>query len=46
MVRNELIREEIMTMVSSIMPFDLVEKEHIDFVKNWIASGVEIFPHS
>jgi 8-oxo-dGTP pyrophosphatase MutT (NUDIX family) len=25
------------------MPFDFIEKEHIDFVQNWIASGAEIF---
>lgn len=37
------VREEIVKMVSSIMPFDFLEKEHIDFVKNWIASGAEIF---
>lgn len=38
-----LIREEIIAIVSSIMPFDSVEKEHIEFAKKWIASGVEIF---
>jgi 8-oxo-dGTP diphosphatase len=43
MASAQLIREEIITIVSSILPFDSVEKEHIDFAKNWIASGVEIF---
>ncbi len=32
-----------MQIVSSIAPFDLIEKEQIDFVKNWILSGAEIF---
>ena len=40
---SDLIREEIMQIVSSIAPFDLIEKEQIDFVKNWILSGAEIF---
>jgi 8-oxo-dGTP pyrophosphatase MutT (NUDIX family) len=42
-VSNELIRDEILNIVSSITPFDLTENDHIDFVKNWIASGAEIF---
>lgn len=37
------IREEIIKVVSSIEPFDLIEQEQIHFVKNWILSGAEIF---
>jgi len=43
MVFGKSLRDEIMTMISSIVPFDSIEKEHISFVKNWIASGAEIF---
>lgn len=43
MMATELIRKEIITTISSILPFDHVEREHLDFVKNWIASGTEIF---
>lgn len=39
----ESIRDAILRTVSSIIPFDSVEKEYVDFVKNWIASGAEIF---
>lgn len=42
-VRAEIIRREIAELISSIIPFYQQEKEHIDFVRNWIASGVEIF---
>lgn len=38
-----MIREEIQTVIASIIPFDNAEKEHLSFVKNWIASGAEIF---
>lgn len=37
------IRQEIITAISSIIPFDVLEQEHLDFVKDWIASGAEIF---
>jgi 8-oxo-dGTP diphosphatase len=37
------IREEIITAISSIISFDTVEKEHLDFAKDWITSGAEIF---
>ncbi len=40
---QECIRSIIYRMVSSIVPFDRLEEEHIDFVKNWISSGAEIF---
>lgn len=43
MSSTQSIREEIKAMISSILPFDSVEKEHIDFVKEWMASDVEIF---
>ena len=39
----ELIRKEIFELISSIIPYDRQEKEHIDFVQKWIASGAEIF---
>jgi hypothetical protein len=42
-VKAEIIRREIAELISSIIPFDQQEKEHIDFVRNWIASGVENF---
>jgi 8-oxo-dGTP diphosphatase len=38
-----VIREEILTTIASIIPFDNAEKEHLNFVKDWIASGAEIF---
>lgn len=40
---TSLIREEIITASASIIPFDSVEREHLHFVKDWIASGTEIF---
>lgn len=40
---DQSIRHAIKQLISSIMPFDSVEEEHRDFVKNWIASGAEIF---
>lgn len=40
---TSVIREEILTTVASIIPFDNAEREHLDFVKDWIASGAEIF---
>lgn len=43
LVSNGVIRQEILTEVTSILPVDLLEKEHLEFVKAWIASGVEIF---
>lgn len=43
MVETELIRNEIMEIVSSITPFDQEEQEHLNFVRTWIASGAEIF---
>lgn len=40
---TSVIREEILATVASIIPFDVTEREHLDFVKDWIASGAEIF---
>lgn len=40
---TSVIREEILTTIASIVPFDYAEREHLNFVKNWIASGAEIF---
>src|SRR5262245_14182288 len=40
---TSVIRKEIITTISSIIPFDAIEREHLDFVKDWIASGAEIF---
>jgi len=37
------IRFEIHQMISSISPLDDIEKEHINFVIDWIKSGSEIF---
>lgn len=37
------IRKEIIEEISSIIPFDTTEKEHLDYVNTWIASGAEIF---
>ena len=36
-------RSTISQIISSISPWDREEKEHIDFVQRWIASGAEIF---
>jgi SAM-dependent methyltransferase len=41
--QNERIRSAIVDVVSAIVPFDRLEEEHVDFVKNWIASGAELF---
>lgn len=43
MTSKESIRKEILKTISSIFPFDDIEKEHLDYVKNWIESGTEIF---
>lgn len=40
---TSVIRKEILTTVTSIIPFDNVEREQLHFVKNWIASDAEIF---
>jgi 8-oxo-dGTP diphosphatase len=40
---SEFIREEILKTISCVAPLDAIEKEHTSFVKNWIASGAEIF---
>lgn len=37
------IRNEINEIVTSIKPGDCLEKDHVDFVKAWIASGAEMF---
>ncbi len=43
MTSTEIIKKEILQDLSSILPVDSLEKEHLDFVKAWIASGAEIF---
>ncbi len=42
-MNNTDIRSEIQQIVSSIIPLDEVEQEHIRFVIDWINSGCEIF---
>lgn len=42
-MKSASIRNTIFDMVSRIDPFDALEKEHKDFVLEWIASGVELF---
>lgn len=37
------IRDRIWDAVSAIRPLDDTERQHIDFVLNWIQSGIEIF---
>lgn len=37
------IRDGIRNSVSAVRPLDDIERQHIDFVLNWIQSGVEIF---
>lgn len=37
------IRDRIWNAISAIRPLDDTERQHIDFVLNWIQSGVEIF---
>jgi 8-oxo-dGTP diphosphatase len=39
----ETIRTEIKRLISSIAPFDIEEREHLDFVQTWIASGAQMF---
>jgi len=36
-------RATIHQIVSSLIPFDHLEEEHLNFTKQWIASGAEIF---
>lgn len=43
MQTTALIRSEILSIVSSISPFDREEIEHISHVQKWISSGAEIF---
>ena len=43
MTSAESIKKEILAEVASILPVDPLEKEHLDFVKAWIASGAEIY---
>jgi 8-oxo-dGTP pyrophosphatase MutT (NUDIX family) len=43
MIHTNFIREKIYETVSSIIPLDDLENEHLCFVKNWIQSGCEIF---
>lgn len=38
-----IIRFKIQKLVASINPIDALEKEHIDFVCRWIASGAELY---
>lgn len=38
-----LIRKEILADLATILPVDLLEKEHLNFVKAWITSEAEIF---
>ena len=38
---SETIKNEIVAEIASILPADPLEKEHIDFVNRWIASGAE-----
>jgi len=37
------IRTEIERIIRSVIPVDFEEKEHIDFILRWLASGAEIF---
>jgi len=37
-----IIRSNIQQLVSSIIPFDHMEQNHLDFVLNWIDSGCEL----
>ncbi len=43
MIENEHIRHEILSVVSSVIPHDQMEQQHLHFVKTWITSGAEIF---
>ncbi len=38
---TSVIREKILTTAASIIRFDVTEREHLDFVKDWIVSGAE-----
>jgi len=40
---DEPLLSTIADMVLAIVPFDRLEEEHVDFVRNWIASGAELF---
>lgn len=42
-VHSKSLRNIINDIFSNIIPFDPIEEEHVNFVKEWIASGVEIF---
>ncbi|MBA3602460.1 MAG: NUDIX domain-containing protein [Parachlamydiaceae bacterium] len=42
-MNNIAIRSDIYRLVSSISPMDTIEEEHVNFVLNWIESGIEIF---
>lgn len=42
-VENHETREEIISLLKAIMPFDDIEREHIADAVKWIESGVEIF---
>lgn len=42
MIKASNMRDQICDSVASIQPLDDIEKKHIDFVLNWIQSGVEI----
>ncbi|MCP5505196.1 MAG: NUDIX hydrolase [Chlamydiales bacterium] len=37
------IRSEIEDLIRSLVPFDSIETEHIEFVKKWISSGAPLF---
>lgn len=41
--QSSMIRNQIYQTVSSIKPHDIQEKEDIEFVRQWISSGAEIF---
>ena len=42
-MENELIKNDILNSVNSIIPFDKLEEEHIKNIIEWISSGVTIF---
>lgn len=41
--QDEPIREVIAKIISSIIPFDEMEEEHLVFAKRWVTSGEELF---
>lgn len=43
MTTSESIKNEILTEITSILPVDFLEKEHLDFVKAWVVSDAQIF---